>query len=128
MGTKKPGSNLCIPCYKAREMGAAGNRTLGEMRAALTTLAFHATVRGHARRAYAGPMTCLACGYNLHVDICHIKPVSAFPEDATLFEVNAADNLVALDKRCHWEFDHGYLRIENGAVSQVIPRTRGKSK
>jgi HNH endonuclease len=44
------------------------------------------------------------------VDVCHVRPVSDFPPSATLGEVNAPENLVALDKRCHWEFDHGHLR------------------
>lgn len=83
------------------------------------TFAFHAKVRGLARGAYKGPLGCAACGYSLHVDICHIRPVADFPDDATLREVNAPENLVALDKRCHWEFDNGYLTI------QVVGRGEG---
>lgn len=54
---------------------------------------------------------CAACGYNLHVDICHVIGVAEWPPSATLREVNAPSNLVALDKRCHWEFDHGFLDL-----------------
>ncbi|HCT81196.1 MAG TPA: hypothetical protein DGT23_32430 [Micromonosporaceae bacterium] len=50
----------------------------------------------------------------MHVDICHIKPISDFDSSATIYEVNVRTNLVALDKRCHWEFDHGYLTLVDG--------------
>jgi hypothetical protein len=61
-------------------------------------------------------MECLACGYNLHVDVCHVRDVADFPLTAALAEVNAPSNLVALDKRCHWEFDHGYLAYRDGLM------------
>jgi hypothetical protein len=93
---------------------ALRDRTLGDLRGSYGTLAFHAKVRGYARAAYKGEMVCAACGYSLHVDICHIVAVADWPPTATVREVNAEDNLVALDKRCHWEFDHGYLVLVGG--------------
>ena len=75
---------------------------------------FHAKLRGHARSIYkqsGRPLECFSCGYNLHVDVCHIQDVKDFPLDTLVSVVNDIDNLVALDKRCHWEFDHGYLKI-----------------
>jgi hypothetical protein len=99
---------------RACRSGQLGKRTLGELRAKLGTFAFHAKVRGLARTAYTGPRSCAACGYNLQVDICHIRDIASFPDEATLSEVNAPGNLVALDKRCHWEFDHGYLIYADG--------------
>jgi hypothetical protein len=65
---------------------------------------------------YRGPRKCAACGYSLHVDICHIRDVANFPDTAILGEVNDSANLVALDKRCHWEFDHGYLAYVGGRI------------
>lgn len=32
----------------------------------------------------------------------------------TELECGHCQNLVALDKRCHWEFDHGYLLLVDG--------------
>jgi len=49
---------------------------------------------------------CEHCGYDKHVELCHIKPVSSFPETATLAEVNAPENNKVLCRNCHWEFDH----------------------
>jgi 5-methylcytosine-specific restriction endonuclease McrA len=56
---------------------------------------------------------CQNCGYDKHVQICHIKPIKNFEETATLSEVNASDNLVVLCPNCHWEFDHGLLKLKH---------------
>jgi hypothetical protein len=99
---------------------ASQARTLAEIRASVSSVfAFHAKVRGLARAVYMGPKVCAACGYSLHVDVCHIRPVRDFPMDTPLSVVNAADNLVALDKRCHWEMDHGHLTIGSAAQSRA---------
>jgi hypothetical protein len=104
-GQKSHSGDICQACRKLQFT----NRTIGELRAQSGTFAFHAKVRGLARTAYKGPRECAACGYSRHVDICHIRDVASFPDTATVGEVNDPTNLVALDKRCHWEFDHGYL-------------------
>lgn len=106
---------ICRACVRAR----FNERSLGELRAEYSTAAFHAKVRGLARYAYKGPRRCAACGYSLHVDICHIRDVADWPATATLSEVNNPANLVALDKRCHWEFDHGYLIYSEGHFSSA---------
>lgn len=93
--------------------------TIRDLREKYGNAGMHAKIRGHARSQYKRsklPMQCKACGYDLHVDICHIKDVQDFPEDTIITEVNSIKNLVALDKRCHWEFDNGYLKI-NGDVA-----------
>lgn len=56
---------------------------------------------------------CLNCGYDKHIEICHIKPVSDFPGSATIFEVNNPENILTLCPNCHWEFDHQMLSIES---------------
>lgn len=107
-------------CRRCRLL-APGKRTIGELRDRHGTWKFHSVVRQHARAAYDGPKACLACGYDLHVDICHLRPVADFSLDATLDDVNALDNLVALDKRCHWELDHGLLLMVEGRLIRVTP-------
>lgn len=92
--------------------------TIGQARQLFTLAAFHAKIRGYARGAYAGPMACAMCGYDLHVDIAHLRSVASFPPEATIAEVNAQSNLVALDKRCHWEYDHGYLIHVDGIFAR----------
>lgn len=58
---------------------------------------------------------CLICGYTKHVELAHIKPITSFPNTATLGEVNAASNNLPLCRNCHWEFDHDLLD-ENNAL------------
>jgi len=74
--------------------------------------AYHTTVRTHAQqlaKKYNKLEKCYICGYTLHVDCCHIIPVSDFPLNTTIIVVNALKNLIGLCKRCHWELDHGYI-------------------
>jgi len=54
---------------------------------------------------------CAKCGYDKHVELCHIKPISSFPESSTLAEVNNANNLIQLCPNCHWELDNGLMNL-----------------
>lgn len=90
--------------------------TIQEHKSKLSWRNFHVSMREMSRANYAKsnrPMIC-QCGYSLHVDICHIKSISEFDETTLLSEVNHADNLIALCKNCHWEFDNGYLTLKSG--------------
>jgi hypothetical protein len=51
------------------------------------------------------------CTYRNHVQACHRVPITDFPLTATIAVVNASDNLLALCPNCHWDFDHGYLKM-----------------
>ena len=50
--------------------------------------------------------SCQKCGYDYHVEICHIKAIKDFDPSATIAEVNDPSNLMALCRNCHWELDH----------------------
>ena len=50
--------------------------------------------------------SCAHCGYDKHVEIAHIKPISSFPLDTKLSVINDPDNLIPLCPNCHWEFDN----------------------
>lgn len=56
-------------------------------------------------------LPCHHCGYDKHVELCHIKPISSFNETNKVKEVNCEDNLIQLCPNCHWEFDNGLLNI-----------------
>lgn len=56
-------------------------------------------------------VNCNNCGYNKHVELCHIKPITSFDPSATIREVNALSNVVQLCPNCHWEFDNGLLNL-----------------
>lgn len=54
-------------------------------------------------------LPCSKCGYNKHVELCHIKAISSFSIQTKLLEVNAKENIIQLCRNCHWEMDHPTL-------------------
>ena len=70
-------------------------------------------VRQHARYHYKNNLdtVCYNCGYDKHVEIAHIKPLTKFENNDLILVVNSLDNLIALCPNCHWEFDHGLLNL-----------------
>lgn len=67
------------------------------------------TIRRHTVKIYetsGKPKACNSCGYDKHYEICHIRAVSDFPDEALVEEINSIDNLMALCPNCHWEFDN----------------------
>lgn len=57
------------------------------------------------------PCKCAICGYDKHIEIAHIKPVSDFDESSTIEEINSIDNLIALCPNHHWEYDNGIIKL-----------------
>jgi hypothetical protein len=67
----------------------------------------------HAAKVYnesGRPKICHICNYN-HIQICHIRDVSDFPDDALISEINALSNLVALCPNHHREFDRRHFSV-----------------
>lgn len=86
-------------------------RTLKSIRDAAKYQA-NAKVRDIARYAYDKanlPRACANCGYDTHVEICHIKPINSFSPETPVAVINDLSNLAALCPNCHWELDHGLL-------------------
>lgn len=73
----------------------------------------HIQVRAHCKKRNQNLQKnpCSNCGYSLHVQLCHIKAVSLFPDTATLGEINDPSNIATLCPNCHWEYDNGYLQL-----------------
>ena len=67
-----------------------------------------ALVRTRARAIFhkLGINKCQKCGYNKHIEVCHIKPISEFQEDTMISKINHPDNLLGLCPNCHWEHDN----------------------
>lgn len=59
------------------------------------------------------PKKCAICGYERHYEVCHIKAVSDFDDNALIAEINNIDNLIALCPNHHWEYDNGVLDISS---------------
>jgi hypothetical protein len=112
---RKPGNvDICRDCRKQNKASFIDNLMLQELRDAYSISQYHGKIRGLARSIFKGKLECVACGYNLHVDVCHIRPVADFPMSATLAEVNAVDNLTTFCPNHHWEFDNGHLEWPTG--------------
>lgn len=72
-------------------------------------------IRAHAKKTYMTSeqkQTCKKCGYDRYVEVCHIRPVSDFPDLALVSEINDISNLVALCPTHHWEYDNGFLKLQ----------------
>lgn len=77
--------------------------------------AARAAICSHARTIYYqndGDKFCKYCGYDKHVEVCHIKGVAEFDKSAIISSVNSIDNLIGLCRNHHWELDHGLLSID----------------
>lgn len=118
-------SLYCVTCDKPAEVVLGGecrkcriapgkDWTLGEIRESKSSTGFHAFVRSRSRTTYlrsARPKACEICGYDKYFEVAHISPVGSFSDETPLSEVNALENLVALCRNHHWEFDHGVLKL-----------------
>lgn len=105
--------NLTSPIPKIRS--AAIDYTLQDLKNKYNLNQYHAKIRGWSRATYLKSQRatkCAYCNYTLHVDICHIKDIKLFTMDSKISEVNNIDNLIALCKNHHWEFDNNQLSLE----------------
>lgn len=68
---------------------------------------------GYAKNKKLQKLPCQKCGYDRHVDICHIKPVSSFSLNDLLDDIHHPSNILVLCRNCHWEFDHQMLELKD---------------
>jgi hypothetical protein len=76
---------------------------------------YKSTITRIARELYYSSgkkQECYVCDRKEAVDVCHIKDVKDFPGFSLISEINDLDNLVALCKNHHWDFDHGQITEE----------------
>lgn len=57
--------------------------------------------------------SCQVCGYDKHVELAHLKPVSSFEKTTKLKEINHPDNILVLCPNHHFEFDAYMILIED---------------
>ncbi len=89
---------------------------------------YAAQIRSLARVIYrksSQPKVCAVCGYDVHYEVCHIRPINSFPATEFVAAVNKLSNLVALCPNHHWEFDHGHLSFDAtiATVNAELPPT-----
>lgn len=104
---KSDSSKYCVICNKTHNKNNVdwSQITVSAFKAKFKTIhAFNARIRSLARsRIELKPCK---CGYSKHVEVCHIKPIASFDDNATIAEINSKENLVCMCPNCHWEFDH----------------------
>jgi len=86
-----------------------GKRTLGDLRESHTKKSFNKAIRMDAKARYLannGQMVCKECGESRVVDVCHIKPISAFSSEDKIEDINSPNNLVVLCPSHHRLFDN----------------------
>ena len=112
---------FCKKCISQRRhlMSKWGGRTLEELTIAEYCKRLGAnrfdSIRGRARQSIRDSqqeMSCSECGWQHHVEVCHIKPISSFDPSTLISDVNDLSNLKLLCPNCHWLFDH---QKESGA-------------
>ena len=110
--------NACVRLARIESRGGIPIETLtkGEVRSKYPSyMWFGNEINSHARWVFKSSgkkAVCKVCGYSLHVEVCHIKDIKDFTDDALVSEINCIDNLAALCRNCHWESDHGFLEID----------------
>ena len=65
----------------------------------------------HRYRHILDKLKCQNCNYKKHVEVCHIKPISKFNMNELISTINHETNIALLCPNCHWEFDHGKLKL-----------------
>lgn len=123
-GHKNESKQFCVACVSIhRTVRAASseyyrNCTVADYTQKLALKGKHpswksAHIRSLNRRWNANlrRIGCQVCGYCAHIEFAHIKPVTAFPGDAKLVDVNSPDNNLILCRNHHWEFDHHVLTL-----------------
>lgn len=107
----------------------AENRTIADIQGA-ARYQVSAYIRSHARSVLiriGRPKECASCGYNIHVEVSHRRPIADFPDTARLDEVNHPDNLDYLCRNHHWEFEKGLLVVPKHPTQESNPSIRGRS-
>lgn len=109
----------CPSCREAQK-SAIKDTTIGEFREKERSKGRHPSWIHHEVRVLnriwnKGLLSnpCRKCGYSLHVELAHLRPISTFPDSSTLREVNDPSNLVPLCPNCHWELDKGLFKVED---------------
>lgn len=100
------GRRRCDNCTLA----AVSKTTKGELRRRNKN--WRATIQGHARDCFVESgltLQCVVCQYRIHADVCHVKPVCEFADTEEVSAINCINNLVALCKNHHWEYDHSLM-------------------
>ena len=93
-------SKYCLECRKTHSKNIVSSSTKAELfDRSKNWQSARSAIRKHAERIMKASdliPECKVCKYSTHVEICHIKPVSDFKDEALIKEINDINNLVYL--------------------------------
>ena len=101
----------CLEIYKIEQFG---KKTIKKFRNIPSSKNRYQKVRDHAHRIakyYEIKKECPYCNYRNHVQLCHIRDIGDFPDNALLNEINNIKNLIYLCPNHHWDLDHGFFKL-----------------
>lgn len=109
----------CTKCgYSSEKRQTSNRRKIDETPTLAETLNIkgspnnrYSIVRNKARRKFKHlkGQSCQVCGYDKHIEFCHIKAIASFSENTIVSTINSKENIAILCPNCHWEFDNGLL-------------------
>lgn len=113
-GKVSKNKNVCKLCYCKNKVLKSKSKTIGLFKNREPRHRYQ-NVRHHAHQIanlHNLPKRCIKCGYDIHVELCHVIDICKFPNTATLGKVNSINNLVYLCRNHHWELGNGLFSIE----------------
>ena len=112
-------NGLSVRCLQCRLYGL----TKGELFTSRSWQAARSAIQAQARELYLfrGNRQCFECGYDSHIEVCHLRSVASFPPETKISEINDPKNLIGLCRTHHWEYDHGLLVLDLASPTGVEP-------
>ncbi len=115
----KPGAKYCKKCLGILKSEKYKNKTIKDYQEEFSLIKKHpswayAQIRqfAHSWNKNLLSCPCQKCGYNLHIELAHIKHIPEFNPNTKIKIVNHESNLLVLCPNHHWEFDNNYLKLE----------------
>ena len=105
---------FCDVCYRTHGVPVAKATKASLFATRKTWQSARSAIQKHANSTYFSSKkekACVVCGYDKHVEVAHIRPVSEFSPEATVEEINRLQNLAGLCPNHHWEHDNGLLEL-----------------
>jgi hypothetical protein len=106
-------------CATCREKYSTKQKTIGELREKEKKKGRHTSWLHHEIRSLnrywnknMTKMPCKKCGYSIHVELAHKIPLHEYPDNTLLETVNDPSNQIPLCRNCHWELDHGLIKLD----------------
>ena len=106
----RPSHRICDECHSRQRNWST--ITIADYRKLKADV--HSGIRGLARGIYAAntrTFKCALCDFDAHIDVCHIRAISDFPDHTTIAEINAPSNLIGLCPNHHWLQGHGHINV-----------------